>query len=496
MDRRTSSHENQGALFAPTSLAEHLFLSLKRVSFLAILLAFNCTATPSDVPFDWGLHFLRVKLSNGMGVVLAGMGAATDPENNYYVSGYFNSSARFGTNFLTSPFPCDAYLAKYDRHTNLLWVRQINNAMAPAVTATARGCVFIAGILKGDTMIGAVPVQCRGKEDAFLAKYDSAGNLLWFKQAGGADVDRADGVAVDSAGNSYITGQFRGEAVFGDRRLTPEGPCDFFIVKYDPNGKLLWAKRDAGGFTEARGIAVDVGGNIFATGIFHGTARFGSETVATPGGSDMFLVKYNTDGEFLWVRNPGGPPNRSGHNVAMDALGNPHVVGLIQGTQVFGTTNVSVIDPKHHGNVFLAKYTAAGDFQWVRQFRNGDFDFSNVVSIEASGAKLPPRLTEATKSPTWQKKTEALQAALHATNGAAQVSQPIHAPVLSFTTSGEFIVLFWSQNFANFILEASETLAPFPVWEVVTAKTENVDGQTAVAIPINSAMKFYRLRRP
>ncbi len=54
------------------------------------------------------------------------MAAATDAENNYYVSGYFNRSARFGTNFLSSPYPCDAYLAKYYRQMNWLWVRQIN----------------------------------------------------------------------------------------------------------------------------------------------------------------------------------------------------------------------------------------------------------------------------------------------------------------------------------------------------------------------------------
>jgi hypothetical protein len=93
-----------------------------------------------------------------------------------------------------------------------------------------------------------------------------------------------------------------------------------------------------------------------------------------------------------------------------------------------------------------------------------------------------------------EKKVEAVTAALNHQLGAnAATSQ---RPSLGIGKSGDFIVLLWSKEFAGFVLEGSETLTPFPVWEAVAATSEPVADQMVVSIPIRDTVKFYRLRRP
>ena len=109
-----------------------------------------------------------------------------------------------------------------------------------------------------------------------------AQDLVWAKRAGGTGSAFGFGIAVDTAGNSYVTGGFEGTATFGpgetnETTLTSAaGDRDIFVAKYDASGDLLWAKRAGGeGFDRSFGIAVDAAGNSYVTGGFEGTATFG-----------------------------------------------------------------------------------------------------------------------------------------------------------------------------------------------------------------------------
>jgi uncharacterized protein (TIGR03437 family) len=150
------------------------------------------------------------------------------------------------------------------------------------------------------TSAGVIP------PDIFVAKYDVSGNLLWAKRAGGTDFDLGSGLAVDTAGNSYVTGIFFASATFGpgeinETTLTSAGDRDIFVAKYDASGDLLWAKRAGGtGVDLGSGLAVDTAGNSYVTGGFGRAATFGpgetNETALTSAGDpDIFVVKLGPD---------------------------------------------------------------------------------------------------------------------------------------------------------------------------------------------------------
>src|SRR5690606_34444259 len=133
----------------------------------------------------------------------------------------------------------------------------------------------------------------------------SAQDVRWARSGGGTGVDGDYGarIAVDAAGNAYVTGRFDGAATFGGTVLTGYGAFDAFVVKYDPEGAVLWARHGGSdGSDQAEGIAVDAAGNAYVTGQFEGTATFGTFSLTSVGSTDVFVVKYSPAGDVLWAR--------------------------------------------------------------------------------------------------------------------------------------------------------------------------------------------------
>src|SRR5262245_24944065 len=183
------------------------------------------------------------------------------------------------------------------------------------------------------------------------SKYAGAQSLDWVRQdgrtisIGGQSVDDADAIAVDSLGNSYVTGTFRIEATFGEGEpnktvLTAIGFQDIYVAKYDPNGKLLWARRGGGGCLcqdWAWGIAVDPAGNSYVTGMLAFGGDFGNGvTLSSPG---TFVVKYDSAGAIQWATTVD--PTGAGYAIDVDADGNSFAAGGGQGS-VYGVPVVRV----------------------------------------------------------------------------------------------------------------------------------------------------------
>ena len=132
---------------------------------------------------------------------------------------------------------------------------------------------------------------------------------IW-KQAeacGGKPGDNQQTIVTDSDGNSYVTGYFSGTAQFGNTTLTSvRGQNDVFIAAFNKAGMPLWATQ-AGGDRNDLGynIAMDRNGNLYITGSFHGTIKFGNRSLRAPVYTDLFMAKYTPDGKLLWVNQAG-----------------------------------------------------------------------------------------------------------------------------------------------------------------------------------------------
>jgi Ca2+-binding RTX toxin-like protein len=209
-------------------------------------------------------------------------------------------------------------------------------------------------------------------------------------------------VAVDQAGDTYVTGNYQGTVNFGSgpgvTTLTsvPGAFADGYLAKYDPNGNLDWVKdMGAGDWNDYAGLTVDKSsGDVIATGFFEGTVNFGgsSGTMTAVAPNAAYIVKYDGSGNLIWARKFDAQTNSSlngvlGQTVATDASGNVYIAGEYQGTINFAPGTGSAWETNNSGNsnAYIAKLDAAGNFGWVDVFNGPSGNWILGLGLDGSG---------------------------------------------------------------------------------------------------------------
>jgi len=277
---------------------------------------------------------------------------AVDPAGNVYVTGGSRGS---GTYY-------DYVTIKYDRHGNQLWVARYNGTggrsdIANALAVDPAGNVYVTGLSYG---IGTY-------NDYATIKYDSHGNELWVARYNHF-LDRANALAVDPAGNVYVTGMSYGNT-----------HNDYATIKYDSHGNELWVARYDGpvnNYDAARALAVDPAGNVYVTGMSYG---IGTST-------DYATIKYDSHGNELWVARYDGTGN--GYDqvnaLAVDLAGNVYVTGGSRGSGIY--YDYATIKYDRHGNqLWIVRYDGTGGMSDIARALAVDLAGNVYVTGESSG---------------------------------------------------------------------------------------------------------------
>jgi hypothetical protein len=218
----------------------------------------------------------------------------------------------------------------------------------------------------------------------------------WVRQMTGTSTDYCSDSYLHASGNFYHTGHFMGTVDFdpgaGVTNLTSAGSLDVYVQKMDANGNLLWAKRMGGTQGDQGGsIAVDASGNVYVASIFAGTADFdpgaGIFNLTALGLHDMYLLKLDVNGNFLWAKRYGNTGySESCSAIALDAAGNIYSAGRFSNTVDFdpgaGTSNVTSAGSE---DGYIQKLDANGNFVWVKQIGGLMTDEIYTMKIDASG---------------------------------------------------------------------------------------------------------------
>jgi hypothetical protein len=198
-------------------------------------------------------------------------------------------------------------------------------------------------------------------------------------------------VSTDSAGNVIAAGYFQSTVDFGGGVLSSAGGMDAFIVKYSPQGALLWARRFGAGYDDTLyGAATDGAGNVVVAGFFSGTVDFGGvvlTSVPTPGYgyafSDAFVAKYSPTGSLLWVQTFGGILSESVYGVAVDGSGNIFLAAALGSANVvFGGFTLSSAGGY---DVMLAKLSPQGAVLWAERWGGANNDQPKGIAVDRSG---------------------------------------------------------------------------------------------------------------
>jgi hypothetical protein len=312
---------------------------------------------------------------------------ATDSNGNSYITGIFGGALTLGTTTLTSNGSMDIFVAKLDANGNYLWAKQAGGASLDegldVCTDNAGNC-YVTGFFQGTVTFGSTTLtSSNGNISVFISKLDSAGNWLWTKQAGGTWGAQAWGISTDNAGNCYVTGEFNVGAGFGEILVDSYGGTDIFVTKLDSTGNFLWAV-NAGGSTTDKGfsLSTDSNGNSYVTGNFSGNATFGTIQRLSTGSYDVFVAKLDTDGNWLRVSQAGGPSYDSGNDIAIDSAGNSYVTGSFITSATFGTTSFTSMG---NDDIFVTKLDNNGNWLWASPAGGTEEDQGWGISIDSSG---------------------------------------------------------------------------------------------------------------
>jgi hypothetical protein len=220
--------------------------------------------------------------------------------------------------------------------------------------------------------------------DVFVAGYESDGSLAWARRAGGTGNDEGLGIAPLSDKDTLVTGYFEGTATFGEddtneTTLVVEGNSDIFLARYNSNGTLAWVRRAGGSLKDAGiGLAALSSGGALVTGYFEGMATFGpgetgETSMISAGDGEIFVAKYESDGDLDWVRGAGGASSLldgdAGMGIAALGDGSVMVTGYFEGTATFGQGDINETSLVSAGNydLFVAKYSSDGDLEWAHR---------------------------------------------------------------------------------------------------------------------------------
>lgn len=210
--------------------------------------------------------------------------------------------------------------------------------------------------------------------------------------------DEGMDIVRDKQGNMIVTGFFMETVDFdpgaGVTNLTSAGGYDAFIAKYDPDHKLLWAKRLGGAGTDfAHALALDAAGNVLVTGSFEETGDFDPGTSTFPltsaGADDSFVCKLDGNGNFVWAKRFGGVGRQTARGIAVDASGNVLSIGEFTGTSDFdpGAASFSLAATVEN-DIYISKLTANGLFVWAKRLGGSGNDQGYSLAVDAAGNVL------------------------------------------------------------------------------------------------------------
>lgn len=254
--------------------------------------------------------------------------------------------------------------------------------------------IYLTGETASTTAIataGAYQTTKSGTFDAFVAKFNSAGTLVWATYLGGSGTDTGFGITTDASGNVYVTGSTAsntGIASCCSYQTSNAGGYDIFLSKFNSAGTLQWSTYYGGtADDEGRDVVTDGAGNVYITG------STGSLTsIATAGGfqtsnagSDAFLVKFSSAGALIWGTYYGDTGGEVGYSLAADGANNIYIAGITQSASNLASTGAYQTSMNGGtSDAFLVKFNSAGSRLWGTYYGGFGADIGYGVVTDAS----------------------------------------------------------------------------------------------------------------
>ncbi|WP_169513441.1 SBBP repeat-containing protein [Flexithrix dorotheae] len=362
-----------------------------------------------------------VKTANGSG---EGKSLVLDKLHNIYLTGSIFGSLDFGNSIQVTKDGGNkgSFIVKYDKDGIAQWAKAAgggNIEGGKSVAVDTLGNIYVTGEADSETLdFGngvSISLRYTGPTDAYIVKFNSEGAAQWAKEINGVEYDEGNSIVVDLAGNVYATGYFiSNELDFGNSvKISGTSWFDTYIVKYDTDGIAQWAKTPTDSSEdEGRAIAIDKLGNLFVVGSYgSGTLDFGNGvTIKNLEGEDIYISKFNTDGQAQWAKSYGGESyfTESGNSMSVDKYGNLYISGTFENNSLdFG--NSSLITSKGQKDAFVLKLGLNDPDNVAPSIKNSMLDYKLNEGFEKLEINLLDYFQDSNNDPLYFKVTSSNQ---------------------------------------------------------------------------------------
>jgi len=314
------------------------------------------------------------------------------PNNETYVIGTFLGELEFGAHKITSASSSkDTFIAKLNSQGNWQWavgfetLSESGNSAAGGVSVAPNGDVIVTGTHTGLTDMGGIEVNASDAE-VFLVRFDSNGNTLWARNAGGLGTETATDVIVDSNDRIWQLSYTRDTFTVDGLSHEAIGAVDMVLTSYNSNGNAVSLSAIKGGSSSeiiaGFSMALDSSDALYISGIFTGTANGPGFSITSLGGQDIFVAKVSSSGSYLWAESAGTTGDDSTESIAALANGDVFITGSFGPSMDIGIDSVTSVG---YNDGYIAHISGDGDWGWIESIGGSDYEFLFSIAANDQG---------------------------------------------------------------------------------------------------------------
>ncbi len=313
-----------------------------------------------------------------------------DHQGNLILGGNFTSDTLvFPNDTLFRDSNADIFLAKFKKNGQHLWSIHIEgdgDERLESIQVDDQGNIFLAGYFTGNSLvIQNLLIIGSNNLNLFFAKLDPNGNVIWLNGSQGNSRNIAVALFPDNESNLLLLGRFQNDdLVLNNDTVAHKGSVDVFIAKYDSLGQLLWVEGISGDGSEIpSSCGIDTFNNIYVSGYFNSdTLSYVDKQIVTHGQYDLFMVKLDKNGQSIWMNGFGGPGNDFSTDIAVGHYNELYVTGYFNSD----TLKFEDVEVYNSGEIdfVLVKFNLDGTPQWAKNGICAGSDFAFSVDINNS----------------------------------------------------------------------------------------------------------------
>jgi hypothetical protein len=314
-----------------------------------------------------------------------GFSISSDNLGNVYTTGNFSGKLSFsGIQTIESEDHDDCFISKYDKNGKFQWVKTISgdfDESGNSITVDNNQDIIVVGNFYEEIKIDQTKIKAKGNADVFIAKYNRQGVLLWSKFFGSFRMDDAHEVKVDSSNNIYLVGRLSDSIKIDNVILKSHGGIDGFIMKFTPEGSIIFGKTIGGNEDDAIDDISLYNNNIYISGVVSDSVFYNTSLILSAGNLMQYFAKINSKGNLSWIKTYGEESNHQIWDINVDRLGGIYLTGYHSGAITIDNIKYPAISNKDY-SMYLAKFTEKGNLEWFRHFLTKGNGYGHSIGID------------------------------------------------------------------------------------------------------------------